>query len=289
MADGERTAVRVAVPRPRIAAPGLRATLYFRPPGVAPVRVHVAGPPRLGPHTRTVIVLHGVLRNPEEYIEAWADWAAAENRLVACPGFDSTGWGGSRAYNMGNVMPRGGGDPLPEEKWVFTVVESLHQHMRGTLALADACFDLWGHSAGAQVAHRFPLFKPRAPLRRVVAAGAGWYTLPDPGLLYPYGLGHPRLGLWDVRARAWLQAPLTLMRGSRDVVRDEHLRTKPEAEAQGPTRFDRAAHMLDRARALDPNTRWRLLDVPGAGHEHAAMAKATQQRWHELAGPRTGT
>lgn len=229
-----------------------------------------------------------MLRNPEEYIEAWADWAAAENRLVACPGFDSEGWRGSRAYNMGNVLRRGGRDPLPQEKWVFTVVEALHAHLRETLALADARFDLWGHSAGAQVAHRFPLFKPLAPLRRVVAAGAGWYTLPDPGLGYPYGLAHPALGL-DGRAPSWLRTPLTLMRGSRDVVRDEHLRTSPEAEAQGPTRFHRAAHMLDRARARDPGSPWRLLDVPGAGHEHAAMARATQQRWHELAGPRTGT
>ena len=38
--------------------------------------------------------------------------------------------------------------------------------------------DLFGHSAGSQVAHRFLLFKPTNKTNKVILSAAGWYTVP---------------------------------------------------------------------------------------------------------------
>lgn len=236
-------------------------------------------PPRYGPGTRLVVVLHGRLRNAAEYIEAWIDWAAAHDRVVACPRFDEDQWPGSRGYNLGNLFTRddGRGRLNPASAWAFTAVEEIARSVATQLNLRPRRFDLWGHSAGAQVVHRFALFRPAAPVRWLIAAGAGWYTLPDPTLPFPYGTRHSRLGLGASDLRRWTRGPLTIMRGADDTVRDEHLRTTDLADRQGPTRWDRAAAMLRAARAIDRRTGWRLVDVPRTAHDHQAMARAAQR------------
>jgi len=180
---------------------------------------------------------------------------------------------------------RGRGTPRPAAAWGFTVLERLVATLRSELGLADEAFDLWGHSAGAQFVHRFALFRPAAPVRRIVAAGAGWSTTPDLELDFPYGLRHEQLGFDRLALERWTRRDIVLLRGEREVRRDEHLRRDRGAEAQGPTRWHRAAHMIQRARASDPATRWRLLEVAGAGHDHRAMAHATQRLWDGAAIP----
>lgn len=253
----------------------------FQTEDAPPVDVHLALPDAVTARTRLVVVMHGVLRNAAEYIEDWRDWAQDRGHVVACPCFAREHWPRGSSYNLGGVMTRGRGRgvPRPEGAWGFTVVERLAAMLRVELGLASGAFDLWGHSAGGQFAHRFPLFRPTAPVGRIVVAGAGWYTTPDLDVAYPYGLCQPALGFDRLALQRWTRRDLSLLRGGRDNQRDEHLRRDAPADAQGPTRWHRAAHMLERARAADPATRWRLVDIAGAGHEHAAMARATQQLW----------
>jgi len=247
----------------------------------APVELHLARPRRIGAGTRLLVVLHGVLRNAAEYLDDWRDWAVERDRVVACPGFLRADWPRGTSYALGGVTSRGYGRGAvrPRREWAFTVVERLAVHLRDELGLRTARFDLWGHSAGGQFAHRFPLFCPQAPVRRIVASGTGWYLAPDPDVPFPHGLRHPQLAIDPGTLRAWTRRDLVLLRGERDVRRDPHLRCDAATDAQGPTRWHRAAHMLERARAADPGTRWRLIDVAGAGHHHTAMARATQALW----------
>jgi alpha-beta hydrolase superfamily lysophospholipase len=248
------------------------------------VRVWLAVPPCLGAQTRLVVVMHGVRRNAHEYAAEWADWAAHTDHVVAVPQFDREGWGGANGYNLGNVLGKRGESPVlnPVARWSFTVLDEIQARVVRRLGIADERFVLWGHSAGAQFAHRFPLFRPRAKLRAVIVAGCGWFTLPDPELDFPYGTRHPLLDLSRRRLLDWTRRPLVLMRGTQDVTWDPHLRTTPEAEAQGVNRFERAGCMLRRARALDPICRWRLVDVPGVDHDHMKMIPATQACWDGL-------
>lgn len=90
-------------------------------------------------------------------------------------------------------------------------------------------------------------------------------------------LGHHK------KLEAFLAAPLVVMRGCLDRERDQHPRTTRRAEAQGRDRFERAAAMVRAGIEADPRCRWRLSDVPGAGHDERQMAPAAQDL---LASPR---
>jgi poly(3-hydroxybutyrate) depolymerase len=239
------------------------------------LRVHVAAPAGAGPEARLTIVLHGTERNAAEYLAAWEPWAARQRRIVLAPEFDRLGWPGSRGYALGGVLTAKG-RARPRSSWAFAALTELHRYARARFGLADDRFDLWGHSAGAQFVHRYLLFAPTAPVRLGVAANAGWYSLPDLDRAFPYGLRHRALSFRPAHVAAWARRPLVLMRGTADVVRDEHLRTTPQAQAQGPHRYARAATMLRAGHAVSAECRWLLLDVPGAGHDFTAMAPAAQ-------------
>jgi ABC-type multidrug transport system fused ATPase/permease subunit len=276
----------VPMPTQSGALPAERAlSSYIHPSAGHPaIRVWLAAPPTVGPQTRLVVVMHGVRRNAREYAAEWADWAASTGHVVAVPHFDREGWRGADGYNLGNVLDGSGGSAAlnPIERWAFTVVDEIQSRLRRRLGIVDERFVLWGHSAGAQFAHRFPLFRPRAKLRAVIVAGGGWFMLPDPDVDFPYGTRHPLLCFPRRRLLDWTRLPIVLVRGTLDLERDPDLRTTPEAETQGANRFERASCMVERARSLNPNTRWRLMDVTGVDHDYLKMIPATQARWDSL-------
>ncbi len=260
----------------RVLPPDRSSSFLYSTPDHAPVRVHLVAPSTLSPATRLVAVMHGLLRNAENYIESWRDWATCNDRVVFCPCFDRAGWPGSRAYNLGNVFAGGSGGLRPEPEWSFSVLEALHLHLQHGLGLADDGFDLWGHSAGAQFVHRYLLFKPHAPVRRAIAAGAGWYTEPDLEVRFPYGVRHRLLDFRRTQLLRYTERSVTLMRGTDDRLRDHTLRSTRAADAQGANRFERAAHMHRCVLALNPRSPWRLVGVPGVGHDEQRMAPAAQ-------------
>ena len=49
----------------------------------------------------------------------------------------------------------------------------------------SADYYLFGHSAGAQFVHRLLLMVPDGRYAALVAANAGWYTVPDKSIDYP--------------------------------------------------------------------------------------------------------
>ncbi len=247
-------------------------------PGKALLNAWLALPTLLTPQARLAVVMHGVRRNAREYLETWREWSQSTGRPVLAPHFDSETWPRARAYNLGNVLDSQD-RRNPRRSWAFTALQHLVSDTRRQLQLADLTWDLFGHSAGAQFVHRFALLRPSSTLGAVVVAGAGWFTVPDPDLDWPYGTRHPGLDIDRTVLTAWTRRPIVLMRGGCDRVRDEHLRTAPEADAQGLTRWDRAAHMLAAGQAYDPRCRWELIDVPAASHSEQDMAPAVQAQW----------
>lgn len=254
------------------------APYVYRDPRHPPLRVWVTVPPTVGSGTRLLVVMHGASRNASSYAASWAAWAARTGYVVLTPEFDKARWPGAAEYNLGNVFTGASRDgvPRPEADWTFAHLDAMRAHAQHGLALPDSTYDLWGHSAGAQFVHRFLLWRPASPVRRAVAANAGWYTVPDTMVALPYGLAHPALRGLSASIRAWTQRPVVLMRGTADTVRGADFRVTPEADAQGPSRYARAGYMLARVQAADPATRWSLEDVPGAAHSQRQMAPAAQ-------------
>jgi pimeloyl-ACP methyl ester carboxylesterase len=105
----------------------------------------------------------------------------------------------------------------------------------------------------------------------VVVGAAGWYTFPDSGTPYPYGLG-PSGELAGVRfdPEAFLRVPITVLVGGADTGSESLRRNAQVDRQQGATRRERAqnwtAAMRRAAQARGQEPLATCEQVPGIGH-----------------------
>ena len=263
----------------KVFEPNRPSSFVYKSKGNPDVRAFILVPENLNSATRIILVMSGVQRNADEYLNSWTIWASQNNYIAISPNFDEKNWDGSRGYNLGNVFTgdEGKGALNPRSKWSFTIVEGIYQQVRSEFNLSDDQFDIFGHSAGAQFVHRFMLFNPQAKVRTAIAANPGWYTLPDLNHNYSYGLKHPMLSFTKQDLIDWTNRRIIIMRGTADTSREGALRKTPEADAQGQNRFERAAFMFAKIKALNLQTKWQLIDVEGVNHNQQKMAIAAQE------------
>jgi poly(3-hydroxybutyrate) depolymerase len=233
-------------------------------------------PDKVTPDTPVVFVMHGVNRDADRYRDEWAALARQYGFIVIVPQFNRTDFPGSRGYNTGYFREEDG-TQRPRALWSFAAIEPLFDDVRRRFGTDDARYTIYGHSAGAQFVHRYVTFMPEARIGMAIAANAGWYTMPDPAIDFPYGLGETPVDTAGLK-RA-LGQPLTVMLGTADTDRgDPDLRKTPEADAQGPHRFARGHAYVAAGKAaaeqLGTTFGWRVVSVPGIGHSNAGMAKA---------------
>lgn len=244
-----------------------------------PVTVWYHRPAGLASDGPVVFVMHGTLRNGEDYRDQWVEQAETHGFMVVVPELSDEGWPGSRGYNLGNMHDEDG-DPLPEEEWAFGVIEDVFDAVRSRFDLERETYSIYGHSAGAQFVHRFLLMAPEARLDAAIPANAGWYTMPDRDVGYPYGLAGPDGPIVsEDRVRDALERPVIILLGEEDNDPEHrYLRRNDQADAQGLHRFARGHAFYEaareRARELDAEFGWRLETVPGVGHSNTRMAPA---------------
>ncbi|MEM8936592.1 MAG: hypothetical protein AAGC77_09320 [Pseudomonadota bacterium] len=233
------------------------------------ITVHFVEPDDVPAEAPIVFVMHGVLRNAQDYRDNWVQLAKTHGFRVFAPEFDAKRFPRSKMYNLGGVGVDG-----PS---AFDAIEPLFHDIRHRANTNQNTYYLFGHSAGAQFVHRFLMLRPDARLSLAVAANAGWYTLPRDDIKWPYGLG----GLDDqqLTINAAFRAPLVVMLGEDDNdPNDANLRKTKEANAQGAHRFARGLNFMriatEVAEASDITLRWKTIIVRNAGHDNAVMAKA---------------
>lgn len=211
-----------------------------------------------------LLVLHGVSRNAEALARCFAPEAERTGRTLIVPHF-------------------------PEKSWPnFQRPSKAARPDQALLALLDAVaarmpdctgpVEIFGHSGGAQLAHRFAMLYPhRVAALHLVAAG--WYCLPDETMPYPYGLAPGT----DAFATKWarrmadglpnfLELPKTVYVGTMDTTRDPALRTTAALDArQGPNRHVRAQTYVTAlnvaAQAIGLNQPTRLIEMIGCDHD----------------------
>lgn len=258
-----------------LAAPSEKRFLFDGWAGPA-LRVWYQAPDEVTATTPVVFVMHGVKRDADRYFAEWAPLAARHGFILVVPEFTHADFPGALGYNTGYFENRDG-TTRPRELWSFAAIEPLFDAVKARTGTRVPAYALYGHSAGGQFVHRYVLFTPGARLSRAVAANAGWYTMPDLTVAYPYGLaGSP---VESSALKLALEKPLTILLGTADTnVNDPNLRKTPEANAQGPHRHARGERFYGAGKAaagqLCAAFGWRLEKVPGVGHENGRMAIA---------------
>lgn len=227
-----------------------------------------------------LVVLHGISRNADELVGLFTPEAETWGRIVVVPHFSEDLW---------PHFQRPCSAARPDQALL-----ALLAHLSMTGPAFSGSVDIFGHSGGAQLAHRFAMLYPHK-VGRLNLAAAGWYCLPDASMIYPYGLGAdaaPGSLSWARRHQQalpiYLRLSVRVFVGTEDTVRDDSLRTSPLLDrVQGPTRIARARTFVDRFRAaaqirgLEPDIS--LTRLTGVGHDvaqairHADLARLVTQ------------
>jgi pimeloyl-ACP methyl ester carboxylesterase len=262
-----------AVPDAARLAPG-SGSFVFPFPGAGAarqVRVWYYRPDGAGPETPVVFVMHGTGRNGESYRGAWIPSAKKQRFALLVPEFSRAEF--AKDYNLERLS--GATGPIPQAQWPYQAIEEIFDAVRAANGLRAPTYDIYGHSAGGQFVHRLALLLPHARYRIAVAANAGWYTMPDFGVAYPYGLGGTNVPPEQL-ARV-LGRRLVVLLGERDIDPDHRqLRRSSGANVQGEHRLARGLAFFERGRlaaqTLGTPFEWRLQIAPGVAHSNSGMA-----------------
>lgn len=237
-----------------------------------------------GPDDPIVIVLPGGGRNGDDYRDSWIAVADRFNLLVLAPSFDEAQFPGAINYNLAGMIRDGANvatlrnvDLTPPRTWLFADIETIFDEAVARTGSAQTRYDLFGHSAGAQIIHRMVLFAPEMRVRKAVAANSGWYTTLKRDVPFPYGIEGVPLPLGQIDKA--FRRKLVLFLGELDNAQETrgNLRETPEANAQGEHRLARGRHFHALAGSesarLGLRSNWALEIVPGVGHDYRRMGE----------------
>ena len=235
-----------------------------------PIRVWYFSPRAVPDDLAIVLVFHGNSRNADDHRDAWGASADEHHLLILALEFDDGVFPGSAGYAEGSTFDASN-NAISEEQRTFSYIEPLFDHVKGLVASDAEEYYVFGHSAGAQFVHRFLLFKPDNRVARSVAANAGWCTMPDLLVSFPYGLGSSGFG--EEHLDAFFGQPLVVLLGERNTdPNDPSLR---QARTLGDHRFARGqtffaeAEIASTARGVE--LAGQLETVPNVGHSHSRM------------------
>jgi hypothetical protein len=243
-----------------------------------PVRVYAYRSAGWQPGNVIVFVFHGMKRNAEEYCSGWVSHADEYDLLIICPEFTKEKYPGSRYYHTGNIMNRtdGTGSLQPKDHWVLPAIDRIIGKVITEMGAYASPVVIFGHSAGGQIVHRYALLGGKTDACLIIPANAGLYTMPDKDVPFPYGLGGVPVS--DVDLAEAFAKPVVVLLGEEDIKRSSNLRMTPEADRQGLNRLARGksffAAAKAKAEALGVPFNWRLVTVPGVGHQGTKMGNA---------------
>ena len=222
-----------------------------------------------------LLVFHGIARNAGTYRDDARTLADRLCLLVVAPVFGKRAFPAWR-YQRGGIVK----DAVVQNArdWTGTLVLDLVAWARWQEG-RSLPYSLLGHSAGGQFLDRLAAFVP-TEARRIVIANAGSYVFASLEIDAPYGLGKVYSGTdGEAALRRYLEQPLTIYLGQGDT-RDDERNDYPEALAQGASRYQRGLNVFNAAKTLAQargwKFDWRLVELPGVGHNARKMFSAPQ-------------
>ncbi|MBU0717433.1 MAG: hypothetical protein KJ749_04220 [Planctomycetes bacterium] len=248
-----------------------RGRLTFQGPRDKPVAVWYHRPTTYSLEGPILFILHGAKRNGRECLEHWVRESEKRGALAVAPEFRSRHYPGVYGYNLGGVLSENG-DIRSRSDWSYWTLERLFDAILIATGSRASYYLAYGHSAGAQFLCRALLLGCLCRVERVVAANAGWYTLPSFSSDFPYGLRG--LEERDYRRQAFRKHLLILL-GEEDNVPDKNFRQMPQAMEQGRNRLERGKYAYsvgaETAGIMGESFNWSLRSLPNIGHHSPSM------------------
>ena len=164
---------------------------------------------------------------------------------------------------------------------IFSDFDRLFDIAIKKLGTNQSQYDIFGHSAGGQIAHRLALFKPNTKVNRILASNSGSYTAPVFETKLPFGIQDAKLS--DEHLKHAFKEKLTLFIGELDNENGTGgtLLHSPTVNKQGLHRYARAQYFYKTAKKAAKNLNtpinWQLKIIPNIGHNYRLMGKAAAE------------
>ena len=231
--------------------------------------------------TPVLVYMHGINREPESARNVLIPHAESKNLVILVPLFSAEHFPGD-SYSQGNAYTWNAEtrrwSSIPEEKWSHPVIERLFTEFQQRYSMSkQTAYYLCGQSAGGQFVHRFPLFVKESRAKLLVAANAGFYTLPDLQTSWPQGFRNTSWKAEDIHR--YLAVPLVILLGENDTnEEDPNLSRSERSMLQGPHRFARGQYYYKMGTTAAQQEKcpfgWKIQTVPEAGHGIRGVADA---------------
>ncbi|MEX2963915.1 hypothetical protein [Microbulbifer sp. TYP-18] len=236
-----------------------------------------------------VLVLPGAGRNAWSYRDAWIKKSEEKGFIVISPSYSEEHYPRFWNYNLGRMLSN---VKINAEKtdfesfsitkdpneWIFSDFDRLFNLIKNKFELTTDKYDLFGHSAGGQILHRFTLFHQSSKVNRILSANSGWYTVPDPDTQFPTGIAGAPVTLDQVKKA--FSENLVIFLGELDNENETrgHLVKNKRMNKQGLHRLERGAYFYDMAKKqaaqMNADFQWKKIIVPGVGHDYKKMSLA---------------
>ena len=223
---------------------------------------------------------HGDERNASDYRDYWISMANANGFMVFAPEFNTVEYPGGDSYQLGNIFVNGDSPSLatynPTNEWTFSIIDPLFESIKNKVSGTQQVYDGWGHSGGAQFLQRFRLYLPNSKLNTAICSNAGWYTVPDILINFPYGIRKGQLS--NTSLAIPFSKKLIVHLGLNDTdPNSSGLRHNTTVDnQQGLFRLERGRYFFNTSQSISQtfnNTfNWEKQEVIGVGHEAQLMA-----------------
>ena len=238
-----------------------------------PLRVFASIPKEIKRDTPIIVILHGQSRNAEGYRNSWHSAARRYNFIALVPKYSTPDFPKTR-YNLGNMKTLGGRS-ISEDNWIFSSIEPLFNFSRKTFGTQVDAYSLYGHSAGAQVAHRFVYLIHPNRAKRIVLANSGYYSMPINEIEYPYGIKGINVSE-EMLQKAYEKRVIILLGDKDNDPNHSSLNKDNQAMRQGPHRFARGHNfymnsLFKGSILMKVPFNWSMSVAPGVGHSNRSM------------------
>ena len=269
------------------------------------VEVFYYRPTSFNPSSKVVLVIPGSGRNADDYRDSWIESADKYDLLVVSPAYPESEYD-LAAYQLGGLITNLelidpsiemiDGRPykyrMEDENIKFSYVSNADEYLfedfdkifaqvKELTGTTEEKYDLFGHSAGGQLLHRYAIFKPSSNADRIVAGNAGFYTLPNHSESFPFGLEGTDAS--NEQLQQSFSTKLILLLGEEDNQQETGgiMLHTPKADQQGLGRFERGNYFFEHSRtaalAREFEFSWTLEIVEGVGHNYRAMGAAAAE------------
>ena len=229
--------------------------------------------------TPIVFSFHGTERNASDYRNAMIQWATTKGFIVIAPEFSELNFPDGDGYNLGNVFEDGDQPNQntlnPVSEWTFSIIEPIFNDFKTKTDNNTTKYHIFGHSAGAQFAHRLMLFLPNANVDKAVFSAAGWYTFPN-DVTFPYGFQNSPLE--NANLTSFFNKNVQVQVGENDNNPNASgLRHNEFADAQGLHRLSRATNYFQFCEELaisnNNNFNWQFQIMENTGHDYVKASE----------------